>query len=432
MDTIFDVAIVGYGPVGAVLAILLGQRGRRVVVLERQVEPYGLPRAVHYDHEAARILQACGVAEACSKIIETADVYEFRNGAGEPLMRLGRIGDGLSGWPQSSMFSQPDLEAVLYARVDELPSVEVRRGAHITALDDEGDVVVLRGERCERDATPASTSSLRVVGAADPVRARYAVACDGAKSTVRELLGVPMVDRAFFYDWLIVDVVFDEPRVFDPVNMQVCDPARPTTVVSGGPGRRRWEFMALPGESIDELNDEATAWRLLAPWDAQPDNAAPGTSRRIPVPGPLGRGVAARARAARRRRGAPDAAVRGSGDVCRVARRGQPGVEARPRPRRRGSRPAARRLRPRAGAEHAGGDRPRHRDGQADLRRRLRGGCGARRTVPLDVRRQHLGGAAVPGSSPEAWSSPARPPRGSCSCRASWSAPACAAGSTTS
>ena len=32
---IFDVAIVGYGPVGATLAILLGQRGRRVVVLER-------------------------------------------------------------------------------------------------------------------------------------------------------------------------------------------------------------------------------------------------------------------------------------------------------------------------------------------------------------------------------------------------------------
>ena len=90
---------------------------------------------------------------------------------------------------------------------------------------------------------------------------------------MRELLGVPMVDRAFFYDWLIVDVVFDEPRVFDPINMQVCDPARPTTVVSGGPGRRRWEFMALPGESIDELNDEATAWRLLAPWDARPDNA---------------------------------------------------------------------------------------------------------------------------------------------------------------
>ena len=47
--------------------------------------------------------------------------------------------------------------------------------------------------------------------------------------------------------------------------MQICDPARPTTMVSGGPGRRRWEFMRLPDESIEDLNSEATAWRLLAP-----------------------------------------------------------------------------------------------------------------------------------------------------------------------
>jgi hypothetical protein len=44
-------------------------------------------------------------------------------------------------------------------------------------------------------------------------------------------------------------------------------------MVSGGPGRRRWEFMRLPGESIEELNNEATAWRLLAPWEVRPDNA---------------------------------------------------------------------------------------------------------------------------------------------------------------
>jgi 2-polyprenyl-6-methoxyphenol hydroxylase-like FAD-dependent oxidoreductase len=271
--TVFDVAIVGFGPVGAVLAILLGQRGQRVVVLERHVDPYPLPRAVHYDHEIARILQACEVAEACAKIVEPVDVYEFRNAVGEPLMRLGRTGNGPSGWPQSTMFSQPDLEAVLYARVDELPSVEVRRGMHVTSVEDQGDHVVLHADRLERDVTPTRRSTLRLAGAAEGVQARYAVGCDGANSTVRSALDMPMIDRAFFYDWLIVDVVFDEPRVFDPINMQVCDPARPTTVVSGGPGRRRWEFMALPNEAIDDLNGEATAWRLLEPWGARPDNA---------------------------------------------------------------------------------------------------------------------------------------------------------------
>jgi flavoprotein hydroxylase len=210
---------------------------------------------VHYDHEAARILQACGVAEQCSKIVEPAEIYEFQNAQRRPLIRFGRIGNGVSGWPQSSMFSQPELEAVLFARVEEIPAITVRRGAYTFDLVEAGDHV-----------------SVHLEGG-DTVRARYVVGCDGANSTVRDRVGLPMTDRAFFYDWLVVDVVFDEPRVFDPLNVQICDPARPTTVVSGGPGRRRWEFMALPGESTEFLNSEATAWRLLEPWDARRDNA---------------------------------------------------------------------------------------------------------------------------------------------------------------
>jgi flavoprotein hydroxylase len=67
--------------------------------------------------------------------------------------------------------------------------------------------------------------------------------------------------------------VLNEPRIFDPINVQICDPTRPTTAVSGGPGRRRWEFMRLPHESVGELSDEARAWELLAPWDVTPGNA---------------------------------------------------------------------------------------------------------------------------------------------------------------
>jgi hypothetical protein len=63
------------------------------------------------------------------------------------------------------------------------------------------------------------------------------------------------------------------PREFIPGNLQVCDPRRPTTVVSGGPGRRRWEFMRLPGETVDELSTEETAWRLLQPWGLSTDSA---------------------------------------------------------------------------------------------------------------------------------------------------------------
>ena len=250
-----EVAIVGYGPVGNVLAILLAQLGRSVVVLERWPEAYPLPRAVHFDHEVGRILQACGVGDELRQITEPGEIYEWRNGAGQTLLRFGRIGDGPSGWPLSSMFNQPALEALLDRRAHDLPAFEVRRGVEVAGLEQHSQGVTLhtaqRGD----------------------VAARYVVGCDGANSTIRSLADLPVHDLGYFYDWLVVDVILDQARVFDPLNLQICDPARPTTVVSGGPGRRRWEFMRLPGETLDELNDEHRAWQLLAPWDVHPGKA---------------------------------------------------------------------------------------------------------------------------------------------------------------
>jgi 2-polyprenyl-6-methoxyphenol hydroxylase-like FAD-dependent oxidoreductase len=249
-----DVAIVGYGPVGNALAILLAQLGRRVVVLERWPEPYPLPRAVHYDHEVGRIFQSCGIADEIRAISEPAEVYEWRNATGTTLLRFGQTGDGPSGWPASSMFNQPMAEAALDHRARAL-GVDVRRGVEVTGIDQRGNDVVVTGA----DGTSLSAS--------------YVVGCDGANSTVRTLVDLPVTDLGFFYDWLIVDVILNEPREFDPINLQICDPARPTTAVSGGPGRRRWEFMRLPHESLDELHDEDRAWKLLEPWDVHPGNA---------------------------------------------------------------------------------------------------------------------------------------------------------------
>lgn len=138
-----DVAIVGCGPVGSALAILLGQAGRSVVVVEKWPDPYPLPRAVHFDHEVGRILQACGIGEELRSIIEPADIYEWRNAAGTTLLRFGRIGDSPSGWPLSSMFNQPALEALLDHRAQSLPMVDVRRGVEVAGLDQDDEGVTL-------------------------------------------------------------------------------------------------------------------------------------------------------------------------------------------------------------------------------------------------------------------------------------------------
>src|SRR5579862_4007936 len=253
-----DVAIVGYGPVGQALAILLGQRGWNVGVFEKQPAAYPLPRAVHFDHEVGRILQAAGVADGLAGMTESADVYEWRNAAGATLLRFETRTLGRAGWPEANMFPQPELERLLDARARSIATVAVHRGHEVVDLDARDDAVGLRiaGPDGRRD-----------------VEARFVVGCDGANSFVRSHLGATVTDLGFFFDWLIVDVVPHEPKVWRPLNIQICDPARPTTLVSGGPGRRRWEFMRLPGESIEELNTVETAWRLLAPWDVTQANA---------------------------------------------------------------------------------------------------------------------------------------------------------------
>lgn len=103
---------------------------------------------------------------------------------------------------------------------------------------------------------------------------RYLVAADGANSVVRNGLGITQTDLGFQYDWLVVDVVPHQPREWSPYVVQRCDPERPATAVGSGPGRRRFEFMRMPGESLDELNRPETAWRLIAPWDLTPENAS--------------------------------------------------------------------------------------------------------------------------------------------------------------
>jgi 2-polyprenyl-6-methoxyphenol hydroxylase-like FAD-dependent oxidoreductase len=156
------------------------------------------------------------------------------------------------------MCHQPRLEAALERRARSFANVRILRGFEAHVLHDAGDAVHLAA-RSEREGVE--------------VRAQYAVGCDGANSFVRAAIGSGWHDLGFAYDWLVVDVVPHETRVWAPLNWQLCDPVRPTTLVSGGPGRRRWEFMRLPHETLDELNSAETAWKLLAAWDITPSNA---------------------------------------------------------------------------------------------------------------------------------------------------------------
>lgn len=259
-DQSCDVVIVGAGPVGLGMGRMLGLAGHTVVILEQWREPYRLPRAVHFDDEIGRIFQSMGLTREIQAISEPVpDFYEWHNTDGDALVRIDWSGTGPSGWPTANFFNQPELEKVLADAIESMPTVTLLRGAEVVGLEELDDEVVVTH-------TTAVQKQRRT-------RARFVVGCDGANSFVRERIGTTMQDHGFFFDWLIVDTVPREQRDWSPMNWQLCDPARPTTIVSGGPGRRRWEFMRLPGETREELNTTTKAWALLEPWGRTPANS---------------------------------------------------------------------------------------------------------------------------------------------------------------
>ncbi|MDJ0992770.1 MAG: bifunctional 3-(3-hydroxy-phenyl)propionate/3-hydroxycinnamic acid hydroxylase [Dinoroseobacter sp.] len=257
-----DVAIVGAGPVGILLAILLGQEGKKVVLVERWPEIYDRPRAVTMDHEVARILAALGIDCDTDPAFENhKELYYWKNAALENLQIVDWESLSPSGWHVTYWFNQPELEARLMEMATALPSVTVLRGwtGHSLAQDADGVVLgIADTETGKRQQT---------------IRAQYLVGADGANSFVRESLGLELVDKGYFFDWLILDVVPETGFTMSPAQWQLCDPRRPTTLVPGGPGRRRWEFMVLPSEDSTEIAKPENAWSLLEPWGITPENA---------------------------------------------------------------------------------------------------------------------------------------------------------------
>ena len=112
----FDVAIVGYGPVGATLANLLDLCGVSTLVVERESDIYQLPRAVHFDDEVMRVFQSVGIADDLTDYIRVNPGMRFVEPDGSLLLDWPRPQEvGPQGWHASYRFHQPNLERLLRA-----------------------------------------------------------------------------------------------------------------------------------------------------------------------------------------------------------------------------------------------------------------------------------------------------------------------------
>lgn len=254
LPTFCPVLVVGAGPTGLLSANLLGTYGVETLLIEQNETTCDLPKAILIDDEGLRALQAVGLTDDVIPRLISGYGARYYSPEGEcfatveaPVTR--------QGYPPRNSFLQPELERIMAAGIGRFASVRAEFGTKLLSISNQGDGVAVQLELAD--------------GRRHEMTCRFLLACDGAKSTVREQLGIAMSGITDPRDWVVIDTVSDPDR--DRFSKFFCDPARPMVSIPAPAGGRRYEFMILPGEDPRVMSGRETIRSVLSRFRMVPD-----------------------------------------------------------------------------------------------------------------------------------------------------------------
>ncbi|WP_406382222.1 bifunctional 3-(3-hydroxy-phenyl)propionate/3-hydroxycinnamic acid hydroxylase [Streptomyces sp. NBC_00117] len=269
MSQDYEVVVIGGGPVGAMALAQLGHAGVRALGVEREPELWQQARAVHFDAEAMRSFQAMGRGAEIAALTKPMCDYRMENEAGETLIAQPTGEWGPQSWHGENLFHQPEIDALLRAEVDRLPSVELRLGTTLMEVVQGDDVV-----RCQVRTPEGATQTLT---------ARWVIACDGATSTVRRLLDIPTENLGTDDPWLVADGRLHDTDGIKGDMVFLGRHTRPALWIRLPGDRARMEFKVLPGDDPQEIATAEGLARIsqgvLTPRTFDPERVAVYTFR---------------------------------------------------------------------------------------------------------------------------------------------------------
>ncbi|MET3912882.1 3-(3-hydroxy-phenyl)propionate hydroxylase [Bradyrhizobium sp. S3.3.6] len=184
------VVVVGAGPVGLSLAIDLAQRGQRVVLLDDADRIGEGSRAICFSKRSLEYWDRLGVAD---RMVDKGVVWSVgRIFHGESqLYQFNLLPEDGHKRPAFINLQQYYAEAYLVDRIGDLPGIDLRWRNKVTAVEQRNDSVALTIE------TPEGAYRLH---------GQYVVACDGARSSLRQMVGAEFAGQVFEDQFLIADV----------------------------------------------------------------------------------------------------------------------------------------------------------------------------------------------------------------------------------
>jgi 3-(3-hydroxy-phenyl)propionate hydroxylase len=184
------VVVVGAGPVGLSLAIDLAQRGQGVILLDDADRIGEGSRAICFSKRSLEYWDRLGVAD---RMVDKGVVWSVgRIFHGEQqLYQFNLLPEDGHKRPAFINLQQYYAEAYLVDRIGDLPGIDLRWRNKVAALEQRNDSVALTIE------TPEGAYRLH---------AQYVVACDGARSSLRQMVGAEFAGQVFEDQFLIADV----------------------------------------------------------------------------------------------------------------------------------------------------------------------------------------------------------------------------------
>jgi len=289
VDLDLDLVVVGAGPVGLLAGLLAHDAGLRVLVLDREPETCTHSRAIGIHPPALRIFDSVpwtggagsgsgsGVGpETLADVLVDAGVRVRRgHGFAGPDRRLGTLDFGLLDPPWNFILMLPQwrTEALLQEALLARSPDRLRRGVTVTGVTpDAGSTPEVRPPEVRRPPERRiAVETLDASGVRGTVHARFVLACDGKRSTVRNALGVAFRGEPYPHRYFMGDFTIDEGAALPPV--PEFDAA--IFVAKGGlvescpleAGVRRWVVQRVPGgrgEAAEPDADTADAHRIRA------------------------------------------------------------------------------------------------------------------------------------------------------------------------